>query len=105
MSPEAKVHLDAVAEHGYTVLRGGVNPGTAGELLAKIRRLNAAHTRAPDSEQPFLNRGHDVLYNLQREDLAFTRVYTRDPLLGEILRGLLNDPYYKQIPGDRPNFL
>ena len=105
MSPEAKIHLDAVAERGYTVIRGGVNLGNAGELLAKIRRLNAEHTRAPDSEQPFLNRGHDVLYNLQREDLAFTRVYTRNPLLGEILRGLLNDPYYKQIPGDRPNFL
>src|ERR1700722_3173319 len=105
MFADAKIHLDAVAERGYTVIAAGVAPETTGALLANIRRLNVERPHAPDSEQPFLNRGHHVLYNLQREDLAFTRVFTRNPLLGEILRGLLNDAYYKQIARDRPNFL
>jgi hypothetical protein len=105
MSLEAKVHLDTLTERGYTVIAGGVDTGTTGELLAMIRRLNVERTRAPDAEQPFLNRGHDVLYNLQREDLIFTRVFSRNLLVMEILRGLLNDAYYKQIPQDRPNFL
>jgi hypothetical protein len=105
MPVDAKEHLDALAERGYSVIRSGVDLDTAGELLARIRRLNVERSRAPDSEQPFLNRGHDVLYNLQREELAFTRVFTRNPLLIDILKGLLNDAYYKQIPRDRPNFL
>jgi hypothetical protein len=105
MSLEAKTHLDTLAERGYTVIAAGVDTGTTGELLAMMRRLNVERTRAPDAEQPFLNRGHDVLYNLQREDLRFIRVFSRNPLVMEILRGLLNDVYYKQIPQDRPNFL
>jgi Phytanoyl-CoA dioxygenase (PhyH) len=105
MSLDAKIHLDALTERGYTVIPTGVDLDTAGELLALIRRLNAERSRAPDSEQPFLNRGHDVLYNLQREGLAFTRVFTRNPLIIGILKGLLNDAYYKQIPRDQPNFL
>lgn len=105
MSAEAGFHLAAVAERGYTVINAGVGADQAGQLLAEIRRLNVERTRAPDSEQPFLNRGHHVLYNLQREEIAFTRVFTRNPVLGEILRGLLNDAYYKQIPADRPNYL
>jgi hypothetical protein len=105
MSPEAKFHLDALAEHGYTVIAGGVDTSTTVDLLAIMHRLNVERTRAPDADQPFLNRGHDVLYNLQREDLIFTRVFSRNPLVMEMLRGLLNDAYYKQIPPDRPNFL
>jgi hypothetical protein len=105
MPLDAKFHRDALAEHGYTVITGGVDASTTVELLATMHRLHAERTRAPEADQPFLNRGHDVLYNLQREGLLFTRVFSRHPLVMDLLRGLLNDAYYKQIPSDRPNFV
>src|SRR5260370_40452394 len=79
--------------------------GAVDDLLAAMRRLKAERSRAPDAEQPFLNRGHDVLYNLQREDVMFMHAFSSNALVMEILRGLLNDPSYRQIPTDRPNFI
>ena len=102
---EASSHLEALAERGYTVITGGVAASAASALLSNVRRLHAARRRAPDTEQPFLNRGHDVLYNLQSEDVGFLHQFSRNTLVMEILCGLLNDAYYKQIPPDRPNFV
>jgi hypothetical protein len=102
---EARSHLNLLAERGFTVIPGGVSARDAGELLSNLLRLHAARRRAPDAEQPFLNRGHDVLYNLQSEGVMYLRQFSRNTLVMEILRSLLNDLYYKQIPPDRPNFI
>lgn len=105
MPTEARSHLDLLAERGFTVIPGGVAADEARELLSNLLGLHAARRRAPDALQPFLNRGHDVLYNLQSEGVMFLRQFSRNTLVMEILRGLLNDLYYKQIPPDRPNFI
>ncbi len=96
-------HLEDLAVNGYTVIAGGTD--AAAELLQLTRHLNAERTRADDTNQPFLNRGHNVLYNLQSENLAFVRAFSANPLVMEILCGLLNDVWYRQIPSDRPNFI
>ena len=105
MSGDAQSHLAALSEHGFTVIAGGHGAGGADTLLAAMRRIHAGRSRAPDADQPFLNRGHDVLYNLQREDVMFMQAFSRNGLVMEILRGLLNDVYYRQIPQERPNFI
>jgi hypothetical protein len=105
MSADAQSHLEALSDRGFTVLAGGTSAGAVAGLLAAIRALDAGRSRAPDAEQPFLNRGHDVLYNLQREDVMFMHAFSRNGLVMEILRGLLNDAYYRQIPQERPNFI
>jgi hypothetical protein len=103
-SAEAAPHLQALAERGYTTIRGRLAAERAGALLDALRRLHEARGESA-LDQPFLNRGHDVLYGLYREDVAYARVFTGDPLLMEILRELLNDVWYRQIPQDRPNFI
>ena len=90
MPTEARAHLDSLAERGFAVIPGGVAAGDARELLSNLLRLHAARRRAPDALQPFLNRGHDVLYNLQSEAVMFLRQFSRNALVMEILRGLLN---------------
>ncbi|RFU47456.1 phytanoyl-CoA dioxygenase family protein [Paraburkholderia sp. DHOC27] len=105
MNQTALDHLKALTDTGYTVLRQAVTEDEVQMLLADIRRLNASRAHAAEIDQPFLNRGHDTLYNLQREDVRYTRAFTEKPLVMEVLRGLLNDSWYKQIPQDRPNFI
>jgi hypothetical protein len=105
MSGDAQFHLNALANSGYTVISGGMNRTAATDLLAAMRLLDGLPSRVADADQPFLNRGHNVLYNLQREDLIFSRAFTRNPLIMKILCGLLNDPWYRQIPRDQPNFI
>ncbi|MDN8616664.1 phytanoyl-CoA dioxygenase family protein [Variovorax ginsengisoli] len=105
MNQVAQAHLEALANEGYSVIRGGIPPGEVDMLLASMRDLNANRPQAGDDDQPFLNRGHDTLYNLQREDVGFFRAFTGKPLLMRILSGLLNDAWYRQIPADQPNFI
>lgn len=105
ISTDARSHFQALADRGYTIIPRAVCASSAGELLLNVRRLHAGRRRLPDAAQPFLNRGHEVLYNLQNEGVEFLRQFSRNSLVMELLRGLLNDPYYKQIPADRPNFL
>jgi hypothetical protein len=103
-SVDALPHLQALAERGYTVIRGRVPPEQAAALLGALRRLQDERGESA-LDQPFLNRGHDVLYGLYREDVAYARPFTGDPLVMEILRELLNDVWYRQIPKDSPNFI
>jgi len=105
MSADLQFHLEALMKNGYTVIAGAMEVATATELLSAMRHLNEERSHATDADQPFLNRGHDVLYNLQREDVHFTRAFTGNPLVMGIIRGLLNDTWYKQIPSDQPNFI
>jgi ectoine hydroxylase-related dioxygenase (phytanoyl-CoA dioxygenase family) len=105
MNQFADAHLKALADTGYTVLRQAVASHDVETLLNDMRRLNETRAQADQADQPFLNRGHDTLYNLQREDIRYTRIFTGDPLIMAILRGLLNDTWYKQIPQDQPNFV
>jgi hypothetical protein len=105
MNHVAQVHLEALANEGYSVIRGGIAAEEVETLLARMRELNADRAQSGDDDQPFLNRGHDTLYNLQREHVEFSRVFTGNPLLMRILVGLLNDSWYRQIPPDQPNFI
>jgi hypothetical protein len=101
----AAAHLEALANDGYSVIAQGVSPETVTTLLDAMRQRSAALAQNGHLDQPFLNRGHDVLYNLQREDVMYARPFTDNPLVMAILRGLLNDTWYKQIPQDQPNFI
>ena len=105
MTTDAAPYLHALAEVGYVKLPGVLSRRQVDALLSPMLRLEEERARLGELDQPFLNRGHGVLYNLQREDVAFARVFTGDPLLMAILRGLLNDPWYKQIPPEHPNFI
>ncbi|WP_027793046.1 phytanoyl-CoA dioxygenase family protein [Paraburkholderia acidipaludis] len=101
----ADAHLDALATDGYTIIEQGMSPDAAAALLHAMRARSAKLAEVELADQPFLNRGHDVLYNLQREDVTYARTFTGNPLVMTILLGLLNDTWYKQIPQDRPNFI
>ena len=105
MSRDPKPYLQAIAERGYTVLPGEVPPAEVESILASMRRLHSERGQADDADQPMLNRGHAIVYNLQREDVLYPRMFTGNPLIMGILKGLLNDVWYKQIPQDQPNFI
>ncbi len=101
----AEQHLHELSDAGYTIIRQGVPRAEIDRLLSSIRQISATRQQDGNVDQPFLNRGHDILYNLQREDVQFLRILTGNPLVMAVVQGLLNDAWYKQIPQDRPNFI
>ncbi len=105
MNRDPQPHLDDLATVGYTVLRGEVPAAEAERILDSMRRLHDARGRLSDQDQPMLNRGHGMIYNMQREAVDYPRTFLGNPMVMAVLRGLLNDIWYKQIPQDRPNFI
>jgi hypothetical protein len=104
VAEQAAPYLKDLFEKGYTVIEGRMAPAQVAALLGAMHALHDERGENT-ADQPFLNRGHDVLYGLHREDVAYLRAITGDPLVMEILRGLLNDIWYRQIPQDQPNFI
>lgn len=98
-------HLAELADIGYTIIRQGLEPSKVDALLSSIGKVNLTRKEVSGVDQPFLNRGHDMLYNLQREDVQFLRTFTSNPLVMAIVQGLLNDIWYKQIRQENPNFI
>jgi hypothetical protein len=90
---------------GYATIPDAVDPKHCHRLLAGMRTLAGSRPALDQSTAPFLNRGHDMLYNLQREDILFARAFTGDARVMAVLTALLNDVWYKQIERDRPNFI
>jgi hypothetical protein len=97
--------MGELEENGYSVIPGAVPQERVRDLLASMHALSQARPALDPANAPFLNRGHDVLYNLQREDVKYPHTFTRDPRVMDVLKALLNDVWYKQIEQDRPNFI
>lgn len=102
--PQAADYVRQIKEKGYAHIAGGNSPAQVSSLLSAIRALHA-RTPALEANVPFLNRGHQMLYNLQSKDFLFVEAKLRHALVREILIGLLNDQWYKQIPADEPNYI
>lgn len=98
-------HFSELSEIGFTKIESGVDPETVGRLLEIIKAVHRAAPTLDQSNVPYLNRGHDVLYNLQRNDAFLVKTMFSHPMIQAVLMRTLNDIYYKQIPQDRPNYI
>ncbi|MEA2787506.1 MAG: hypothetical protein QOF71_3610, partial [Candidatus Eremiobacteraeota bacterium] len=102
---EAERHIREIIEQGYSVVRGAVDARIVKRLLNLVTQHYAVARKPGDATVPYLNRGHDVLYNLQNLDAFFIKTCFNHPLARAVLMATLNDPWYKQIPQDAPNYI
>ena len=79
------------------------------ERVSRALQLVVAHfaeTRsAPSDRVPFLNRDQDLVYNLQNKDPFFLELLFEPPILEAILKHFLNDPWFRAVPKDDPNYI
>ena len=105
MMKKSEVHSREVAEQGYTVATNAVDLGTVKQLLDLINHYDISIPKPDQATVPYLNRGHEVLYNLQNLDVSFIKICFNQPVLREVLMAVLNDQWYKQIPQTSPNYI
>jgi hypothetical protein len=104
----ADMHIDHQAElqeKGYTKLEGVLSKDSAQELLRGLLAIQADQPSPAGDKTPFLNRGHDMLYNLQARDARYLRLFLDPPELKKLLIAALNDTWYKPIPQGACNFI
>lgn len=93
----------AVLENGYTVIKNAIASSVVEELLRKIKKIiSNRKERATDKTSI---EGVGYLTDLQNEDVMFIKVVFGEPVLRSLLIELLNDPFYRNIPKDKPNYV
>lgn len=94
-------HLDA---YGYVVIPQGLPP----ELTAGMRSLVIQHwltsSKTKYEGKPERDADDRFVYNLQNKDKAFIDLLSM-PVVKSILMSKLNDPFYRFLPTDKPNYI
>jgi len=97
-------HCAELKEKGYTKIEAAISTDAVEDLLRSLHDLRAEPAPAGD-KTPFLNRGHDMLYNLQARDAKYLRLFLAPPVLKRLMIETLNDVWYKPIPQQDCNFI
>lgn len=98
-------YIKTLRERGYVLIKQGNSRAEVSRLLDKIRELHDRGEEPSGLAVPYLNRGHQIIYNLQSKDLLFVESKFRHKLVRHILMALLNDEWYRQIPPGEPNYI
>jgi Phytanoyl-CoA dioxygenase (PhyH) len=97
--------IEKLEKDGYCRVPGVFSPDQIKRLLDLVLQWHRRTRDSLSSNVPYLNREHPMVYNLQSKDYFFLDIILGHPMIEEILRRFLNDPWYKQIPADEPNYI
>lgn len=98
-------NVQEIRERGYSVIPGAVDAETVSAALNRIRQVHESTRARTTNNVPFLNVGHNMVYNLQNKDVMFLKLIASHPAIRTVAMALLNDQWYRQIPRDRPNYI
>lgn len=97
--------ISQIQESGYGKIEGAVSPEIVTQLKKRVEVLFEEKRNQVSGKVPFLNIGHQMLYNLQNKDVLFCRTMLSHPDVVKVLMTFLNDQWYRQIPADKPNYI
>lgn len=100
-----KIHIETLKNQGYVLLKNQISPATVKKLLELIKYYYRMLPKPSSEGTPYLNKGHEILYNLQNKDVYFIKEVLSHDLVKNLLITFLNDPWYKQIPKNDPNYI
>jgi len=103
-SAEFDQHLRNLNAYGYTIARSYMSTATVSALLDKTWRYYEEAKHLEYAGRPERDSRDLRVYNLQNKDLAFIDVLGA-PFVRQTMIELLNDPYYRWIPADKPNYI
>jgi hypothetical protein len=102
----ASHYVSELRERGWTRVEGALEPSLRATFLSRIRALHETRAEAPPGLRvPYLNQGHDMVYNVQNKDLPILKTFLSHPILRECLVALLNDEWYRTLPTGSPNYI
>lgn len=102
---EFETAVEQVDKVGYYRLRGVYEKQDVELALKKVRSYYELTRDNILNNVPYLNIDQPTVYNLQSKDCYFTHLLFKPRVMERILIHYLNDPWYKQIPQDKPNYL
>lgn len=98
-------NLDELVNLGYTRIPKAFDAASVKWMLDRVIELK--RTSPPPVNLPYLDRDPDfqIIYNLCLKDAKFLRLILNQPQIMALLKARLNDPWFKSIPSEDPNFI
>lgn len=110
---EIEQHIHNIVEYGYIVIEGYLKPVEVDEIHARIISLYEKNEKNEKNKEYFksgapvrfqnLIKNDQMINNLVAYEKIFIDIATTDDHL-KILKYFLDDPYYKLVPDEDPNF-
>ncbi len=97
--------IEDIKKHGYCHLKSVFPAARILEAKVRVESLHKEDIVIDDQKTPFLNRGHQVLYNVQNRDYNLLDLLIGNIQIQEILVKCLNDTWYQAIPKGKPNYI
>jgi hypothetical protein len=94
-----------VEDRGYCVIPSVHPPEDVARARDLVEYWWQRTASGGDEHVPFLNRGHQMIYNLQTKDRFFLRLLFASPVVDQVMRHVLNDQWFKAFPADEPNYI
>ncbi len=98
-------YIEQLEKKGYCVILQAYTADQIKRALDLTRWWYENGSKSVSTNVPYLNRNHPIVYNLQNKDWYFLELLFACKPINEILRYFLNDPWFKQIPPDKPNYI
>jgi hypothetical protein len=97
-------HIRNLSAYGYTNAKGYMLPKTVDMLLKKTWHYHEQTKDVEYAGRPARDARDLRVYSLQSKDMIFNDMLGA-PFLRRVLMDRLNDPYYRWIPNDKPNYI
>jgi ectoine hydroxylase-related dioxygenase (phytanoyl-CoA dioxygenase family) len=96
--------LQELDVYGYSVARSVLRDDVVADLLAQVRTLWVDVDGIELAGRPARDAEDRLVYNLQARDVRFVDLLVCD-LVRSVCMAKLNDPYYRFLPPDVPNYI
>lgn len=97
--------IKQLREEGYCILEQEYDKETVQKLLNLIKKTYEETKNMVTKTVPFINVDQPTVYNLQNKNFYFLEALFQSKGIETILKNLLNDIWYKQIPQNEPNYV
>jgi hypothetical protein len=97
--------ITSISTDGYYVFKSAFSSKVAEKIRDEIRLVKESEIN-PSKGVPFLNSNSDIVYNPDHKSMVILHFLLRGfPLLHTVLKELLNDVWYRNIPNNYPNYI
>lgn len=100
-----KTCIEQIETNGYYLIPGVFSKGDMERALKLVKEWDTKAAPSLATNVPYLNQNQSMVYNLQNKDLYFLQLLFGSTVVHDTLKHYLNDPWYKPIPPDEPNYI
>ncbi len=105
MSKTTEKCVAELRDRGYSIIPAFLSDADRSRALKLVKPLYQGADWARDENNRSLEKNHQFVWNLQNKNKFFIDLLFANPQLDEILKSFLNDPWYRPIPQDKPNYI